>query len=225
MGDMDYEHERAELERKFEKFTRENPDHPAVIKAIACRIAASRKDKEPSQYERDWLDLALRNPDHPRVLRVRKVVADLAANRERHPKNGPESVEPFRLPLQMETVPWNSRQRHSVCEGASQSLPTTVEAEKARPFSPESCTSEIHWPMKTEHIDASQLATILSALRFFQENHAFAVARYAEYHFVTQRPLTVEEIETLCQTIIAAAVASLTVCQEQNACRRFGHAI
>ena len=76
MGDMDYEHERAELERKFQKFARENPDHPAVIKAIACRIATP-KDHDPSQCERDWLDLALKQPNHPRVLRVRKVLRHL----------------------------------------------------------------------------------------------------------------------------------------------------
>jgi hypothetical protein len=82
MGEMDYEHnERAELERKFQRFARQNPDHPAVIRAIACRIAA-RKYEEPSQCEKDWLDLALKEPNHPRVLRVRKVVADLAANRK-----------------------------------------------------------------------------------------------------------------------------------------------
>ena len=73
---MDYEHERAELERKFQKFARENPDHPAVIKAIACRIATP-KNEEPSQCVKDWLDLALKEPNNPRVLRVRKVLGHL----------------------------------------------------------------------------------------------------------------------------------------------------
>src|SRR5215469_1104390 len=96
MREMDYEHQRAELERKFQKFAKENPDHPAVIRAIACRIS-TRKNEEPSQCEKDWLDLALKEPNHPRVLRVRKVVADLAATRERHFKNRPEPVEQFRF--------------------------------------------------------------------------------------------------------------------------------
>ena len=120
MRDMDYEHERAELERNFQKFARENPDHPAVIRAIACRIA-TRKNEEPSECEKDWLGLALTDPNHPRVLRVRKVVADLAAIRERHVKNRLESVEQFRFQVQMDQVGWDSQQRHNVCEGSSQS--------------------------------------------------------------------------------------------------------
>lgn len=209
MGDMDHEQERAELERKFQKFARENPHHPAVIKAIACRIA-NQKDEEPCECVRNWLDLALKQPNHPRVLRVRKVVADLAANRERRRENKPVFVEPFRLPLNMENVPWDSQQRLSVRNESSQSLPT-AEAEKAgrQLFSTDFSTKGIYWPMKTEHIDASQVATMLSALRFFQENHAFAVERYAEYHFVTQPPLTVEEIDTLCETIVAGALAHI----------------
>jgi len=45
MGDMDFEHageDRAGLERDFQKFAREHPDHPAVIRAIACRIHRRR---------------------------------------------------------------------------------------------------------------------------------------------------------------------------------------
>jgi hypothetical protein len=30
MGGMDYEHERAELERKFQKFAQENPDRRSL---------------------------------------------------------------------------------------------------------------------------------------------------------------------------------------------------
>jgi hypothetical protein len=75
-GDMDYELELTELERKFQEFARENPFHPAVIKAIARRILI-RKDDEPCECVRDWLDLALKEPNNPRVLRVRKVVGHL----------------------------------------------------------------------------------------------------------------------------------------------------
>ena len=119
LSDMDYAHERAELERNFQNFAQENPDHPSVIRAIACRIT-TRKNEEPSQCEKDWLDLALKEPNHPRVLRVRNVVADLAANRERHLKS-PEPIEQFRFQVQMDHVGTDSQRRHNVCEGSSQS--------------------------------------------------------------------------------------------------------
>lgn len=129
MADTDYEHERAKLERKFQKFARENPDHPAVISAIACRIAR-RKTDEPSQCEREWLDLALKEPNNPRVLRVRKVVADVAANREGQRKNRPVFVEPFRLPVRIETLPWDSQQRQKKVENAPPNLKLAQESER-----------------------------------------------------------------------------------------------
>ena len=70
----------AVMEKDFQRFAREDPDHPAVIKAIACRMA-TRKNGEPSQCEKDWLNLALKKPNHPRVLRVRKVVGHLKDGR------------------------------------------------------------------------------------------------------------------------------------------------
>ena len=68
------------MEKDFQNFARENPDHPAVIKAIACRTT-TREDEEPSQCVKDWLDLALKEPNHPRVLRVRKVARHLKDGR------------------------------------------------------------------------------------------------------------------------------------------------
>lgn len=131
MIDMDYEQERAELEQKFQKFARENPDHPAVIEAIAGRIATS-KGSEPSECVRDWLALALVEPNDPRVLRVRKLVADRAANRERR-RNGPVFIEPFRLPLHMENVPWDAQQRQQNGDNVPSNPKPAQEAERLYP--------------------------------------------------------------------------------------------
>jgi hypothetical protein len=82
----------AEMEKDFQKFARENPEHPAVIKAIACRMA-TRKNGEPSQCEKDWLDLALKKPNHPRVILVRKVAGHLKDGREAVAEKG--NAQPF----------------------------------------------------------------------------------------------------------------------------------
>ena len=163
MGDMDYEHERAELERKFQKFARENPDHPAVIKAIACRIAI-RQDYEACQCVKDWLDLALIEPNNPRVLRVRKVVADLAAKRERRAR-GPIFIEPFRLPLHVENVAWDSQQRQSNVANVPSNPKPIQESERLYPV-----LSEEQWRDLAK--DLAEHLRITKAFRLFRDKNS-----------------------------------------------------
>jgi len=157
------ERERAELERKFQKFARENPFHPTVIDAIACRVANPRNDG-PCECVKDWLALALRQPNNPRVIRVRKLIADRAAKRERR-KNGPVFIEPFRLPFQMESVAWDEQQRQRNVETVPSSTKPAQKSERLYPVLSEE-------QMEALFDDLADYLQITRAFKRFTEMHS-----------------------------------------------------